>query len=97
MEQNKFHLTLLHKISNMNYEFHDYRPKKPEPDIGGWPFWILPVNEANGYIIRMVLILIVLPLLFLGYLLTPTTTFLYWIIFDLIEYIKIKNKKGFLP
>ena len=81
----------------MNYEFHDYRPKKPEPDIGGWPFWILPVNEANGYIIRMVLILIVLPLLFLRYLLTPTTTFLYWIIFDLIEYIKIKNKKGFLP
>ena len=81
----------------MNYEFRDYRPKKPDPDMGRWPFWILPVNEVNVYIFRMILIFILLPLLFLGYLLTPASTFMYFILFDLIEYIKIKNKKGFLP
>ena len=80
----------------MNYEFHDYRPKKPEPANGGWPFWILPVNAANGYIIRMVLILIVLPLLFLGYLLTPNFGYLLGV-YPLIKFIDKLNEIGILP
>ena len=81
----------------MNYEFNDYRKRTPPPNIGKWPFWILPVQDAQGYIFRMMLLMFVLPIIFMGYLFTPATTFIYWVIFDIIEYIKIKKGRGLLP
>ncbi|SVB72861.1 uncharacterized protein METZ01_LOCUS225715 [marine metagenome] len=81
----------------MSYEFEDYRKRKEEPNIGSWPFWILPPQDASGYIFRMMLLLFAIPLVFLGYLFTPATTFIWWVIFDLVEYIKIKRGRGFLP
>ena len=81
----------------MSYEFEDYRRRKLEPDIGSWPFWILPPKDVPGYITRLILLLFVIPLVFLGYLFTPATTFIWWVIFDLVEYIKIKRGRGFLP
>lgn len=78
----------------MRYEFEDYRKPKKQPEIESWPFWVLPIENIRGYFIRFFLLLFILPIAFTGYLFTPTTTLVYWLIFDLTEYWKVKRGKG---
>mgnify|MGYP000155424332 CR=1 FL=1 len=92
MVQNKLVLTTQHRILNMNFEYEDYR-KRPEPDnIGKWPLWIVPVRFVCAYLFKLVLRLIFLPVFFLGYLPTLELFFLYFRIYDMLEYNDLKRR-----
>tara|TARA_B100001057_G_scaffold491777_1_gene582734 strand:+ start:5116 stop:5361 length:246 start_codon:yes stop_codon:yes gene_type:complete len=76
----------------MNFEFEDYR-KRPEPEeIGSWPFWIVPTRYVGGYIFKFLFILIGLPVFFFGYLPTLEIFFLYFLIYDMLEYNNTKRR-----
>lgn len=92
MVPNKSVLTTQHRILNMNFEYEDYR-KRPEPDnIGKWPLWIVPVRFVGAYLFKLVLLLIFLPVFFFGYLPTLEVFFLYFLIYDMLEYNNVKRR-----
>ena len=92
MVPNKSALTPQHRILNMNFEYEDYR-KRPEPqNIGKWPLWIVPVRFVGAYLFKLVLLLIFLPVFFFGYLPTLEVFFLYFLIYDILEYNNVKRR-----
>ncbi len=92
MEQSKLESTIQHRILNMNFEVEDFR-KRPEPeDIGKWPLWIVPVRFVGAYLFKLVLLLIFLPVFFFGYLPTLEVFFLYFLIYDMLEYNNVKRR-----
>ena len=77
---------------NMNFEVEDYRKHKPE-DIGQWPFWIVPRRYVGTYIWKAVFILYFIPVLLFGtWFLTLSGFFLYFLLYDVLEYINIKKR-----
>lgn len=75
------------------YEFEDFRNKKPEPELGSWPFWIVPEKFAIDYVLKLAIFMVGLPLLF-GAVLTPlgllfNFALVDWIIYKQYEKIRL--------
>jgi hypothetical protein len=78
----------------MNFEYEDYR-KRPEPEnIGTWPTYYVPDRFIKGYLFKLFLFFYLIPVYFFGIWLFAdlTTFFLYFIMYDIIEYYSIKNR-----
>lgn len=48
----------------MHYEYDDYRPKPPKPNLGPWLTYSVPDFFAIDYILKLVFIIFLLPYLF---------------------------------
>lgn len=69
----------------MNWESEDFRKKQPEPELGSWPFWIVPEKFAVDYVLKLAIFMIGLPMLF-GAVLTPLGLFFNFALVDFIIY-----------
>tara|TARA_X000001382_G_scaffold68852_1_gene47888 strand:+ start:597 stop:842 length:246 start_codon:yes stop_codon:yes gene_type:complete len=75
----------------MHYDYEDYRPKPPKPDLGPWLTYSIPEYFAIDYILKMFFILFLLPYLF-GFVFTVMGFFLNTIFVDYILYWSYKRK-----
>jgi len=76
----------------MNYEFNDYR-KKPEEDIGKWPFYYIPERYVGGWVLKTLFFFVLLPLLLWGsWFSSLSTFFLYFLLYDVLEYSSLKQR-----
>ena len=75
----------------MHYDYEDYRPKPPKPDLGPWLTYSVPEYFAIDYILKMFFILFLLPYLF-GFVFTVMGFFLNTIFVDYILYWSYKRK-----
>lgn len=77
----------------MNYEFNDYRGKPPQEDIGSWPFYYIPQRFVGGWILKTIFFFWILPmLLWGGWFSSLSTLFLYFILYDVLEYSSLKQR-----
>ena len=76
----------------MNYEFEDYRNQQ-KPNLGSWPFWIVPEMFVLSYVIRLGIFLVLIPYLF-GVVLSPLGLFLNFLFIDYLIYRGIKMAYG---
>jgi hypothetical protein len=77
----------------MNYEFNDYRSKRPEEDIGKWPFYYIPSRFVGGWVLKSIFFFWVLPMLLWGsWFGSLSTFFLYFILYDVLEYSSLKQR-----
>lgn len=77
----------------MNFEFEDYR-KRPEPeDIGQWPFYYVPARMVKAYLFKIFVFFYILPILLFGsWFGSLATFFLYFVVWDVLEYYNIKKR-----
>ncbi len=75
----------------MHYDYEDYRPKPPKPDLGPWLTYSVPEYFAIDYILKMFFILFLLPYLF-GFVFTVMGFFLNTIFVDYFLYWSYKRK-----
>lgn len=75
----------------MNYEFEDFRNKKPLKDPGPWMTWTLPKELVGKYIFRLILWLFFLPWLLFGGTLAPLGLALQFLVVDYFSWLQYKN------
>jgi len=81
----------------MNYEFNDYRDKPPVEDIGKYPFYYIPERFVGGWILKTIFFFFGLPMLLWGsWFDSLSTFFLYFLVYDMLEYssLKLRIKNG---
>ena len=76
----------------MNFEYEDYRKHEPE-DIGRYPYYYVPARFVRGYLFKLVFFFFVLPIMLFGAWFTSLSTFfLYFMMYDVLEYFAIKQR-----
>jgi len=77
----------------MNYEVDDFRRKPPQEDIGTWPFYYIPERFVGGWVLKTIFFFVFLPmLLWGGWFASSGTLFLYFILYDVLEYSSLKQR-----
>ena len=81
--------------SKMNYEYEDYRNKKPLKDPGPWLTWVVPESLALRYLFRILVWIYVVPFLLLGIQVTSLGLIIQFLVVDYVSYLQYKNTNTF--
>ena len=77
----------------MNWEVEDYRKRPPIENIGQWPVHYVPKRMVRGYVYKFIIFFYLIPMYFFGgWFGSLATFFLYFIVWDMLEYRIIKRR-----
>jgi len=79
----------------MNYEYEDYRNKKPLKDPGPWLTWAVPESLAFRYLFRVVIWLYLIPFVLLGIQVTAIGILVQFLVIDYVSYLQYKKMNIF--